>query len=45
VGYRPFVAALLGQEASVRLDFWHAAETFVPAALICVLQGEMDNGQ
>ena len=45
VGYRPFVAALLGQEASVRLDFWYAAETFVPAALIHVLQGEMDNGQ
>lgn len=45
VGYRPFVVALLGQEASVRLDFWHSAETFVPAALIRALQGEADNGQ
>jgi hypothetical protein len=43
VGYKPFVAALLDSSFSVRLDYWHHGETFIPAALLDVLQGEVSN--
>jgi hypothetical protein len=45
VGYKPFVAALPSPDTAVMLDFWHHEEIFIPAQLINVLQGEIDNGQ
>ena len=43
VGYKPFVAAQLGPNVSVTLDFLHHGELFIPAALIDLLQGELSN--
>lgn len=43
VGYKPFVAALLDPSFSVKLDYWHHGEIFIPAALLDVLQGEVSN--
>jgi hypothetical protein len=45
VGYKPFVAALPRSDTMVMLDFWHHEEIGIPAQLINILQGEIDNGQ
>jgi hypothetical protein len=45
VGYKPFVAALPSSDTMVMLDFWHHEEIGIPAQLINILQGEIDNGQ
>ena len=43
VGYKPFVAALLGSNVSVTLDFFHYDKIFIPAVLIDALQRELSH--
>jgi hypothetical protein len=43
VGYKPFVATLLGSNVSVTLDFFHHDKIFIPAVLIDALQGELSH--